>query len=150
MATVSLELPDAAEIQLPRKLGSVTLPIAKLPSAILARLVLHGARQKIADAYAGGKPTVATAQAVIEAWLRAEWSRRGDGDGNPEREAVIAAAKAFVRANPRPGTVAKDRIKAAVAAWFNPAHPRHAAVRQALGKTVEQLLSADKGSDDVI
>lgn len=157
MTPRTLTLPAEAEIALPRGAGAVTVPVGKLPEEILQQLVLHGIRQKLADAYAGAKQIdPAVAQAVIEAWVEGRWARRGGGGGSSAdpnatvRRAVVAAAQAFCRRHPKPGVKVTDRIAEAVKAWFDPENPKHGAVRTALGPAVRAILSAGEGDEAAI
>ena len=68
-----------------------SVDLAALPASIVTDLLLHGLKQKIADAASGAATEVEAGAAMAKAAkaiLAGEWSSRGEGSGVDERTRV--------------------------------------------------------------
>lgn len=83
MHTIEINLPDTIVVEIGRKakFGTINLEAAKLSAEIVAKLALHGLKQKANDPI-GAKDIadsakLGLAQKVIDALIAGEWSARG-------------------------------------------------------------------------
>jgi hypothetical protein len=131
---IKINLPDAHTVTKgPRDKSwnaSVTVDVTALSADIVARLVIHGLHQKIADAAAGATDeaeAVAAMQKAIDAVIAGDWTSRVAGAGVDEetrvrRSVTMAAAKAkFGAKSPEWATftgLPDDEQAAKLDAWF--------------------------------
>lgn len=115
---VSIELADAIGVSSRER--TVTVDVTKLTADIIAKLVVHGLTQKVADAASGAKKiaeesgndvgdvTESLMAKAVESLLAGEWSTRSAGEGVSLEQRV---ARQVTR------TMAKAKMGAKSAAW---------------------------------
>jgi len=118
----TITLPESLEVT--SREQSVTLDLSKLDATLVAKAVLHGLTQKVADAAAGAKrvadesddmtveqATVSLMQAIVETLEGGSWGReRGAGSGLSARDRMARKIVGdWFRASYAKGTPERDK-----------------------------------------